>query len=56
MLAEVRVIDNNNPDKRPYLISECNFRIEGCVKVYEFKFEYCVWTDELNNDGKEVIK
>lgn len=49
MKAEVRVIDSDNPNMKPYLISECNVRIEGCEEVHEFRFEYRILAEEYRN-------
>lgn len=46
MEAEVRVIDSDNPNMNPYLISECNVRIEGCEEIHEFRFEYRILREE----------
>ena len=46
MKAEVRVIDSDNPNMKPYLINEHNVRIEGCVEVHEFRFEYRTLAEE----------
>lgn len=49
MKAEVRVVDSDNPNMKPYLINEYNVRIEGCEEVYEFRFEYRMLTEEYRN-------
>lgn len=60
MEAEVRVIDSYNPFTKPYLIEEHNVRIEGCVEVHEFRFEYRIlreeyihksWNQESEDEG-----
>ena len=46
MKAEVRVIDSDNTNIKPYLINEHNVRIEGCEEVHKFRFEYRILRNE----------
>lgn len=46
MKAEVRVIDSDNPNMKPYLINEHNVRTEGYEEVHEFRFEYHILREE----------